>query len=121
MNFTAGLVDDNYRKIAVFVRVFVAEPPRKLSAMLNRTRGGRKLYANSVPNWNSILHVKIKSVHRRSSVESERWNERMPMSLVKLKGIHQSERPGKRAPNLTGRKLPLRLAFIDQCEAATLS
>jgi hypothetical protein len=63
MHFAAGLVDDNYCKIWVFERVFVAKPLCKIFAMLNRTCGGRKLQSNSVPNWNSILHVKIKSPH----------------------------------------------------------
>ena len=43
MHFAARLVDDDYCKIAIFERVFVAKPACKLFAMLNRTRGGRKL------------------------------------------------------------------------------
>src|ERR1700688_50812 len=39
MHFAAGLVDDNYCNIWVFERVFVAKPPCKIFAMLNRTKG----------------------------------------------------------------------------------
>lgn len=37
MHFAAGLVDDDYYKIAVFEWVFVAKPARKLFIMLNRS------------------------------------------------------------------------------------
>ena len=43
MNFAAGLVNDNYCKIAVLERVFVAKPACKLSAILNGTSSVRKL------------------------------------------------------------------------------
>jgi hypothetical protein len=71
MHFAAELVDDNYCKIWVFEQVFVAKPPCKIFAMLNRTCGGRKLQSNSVPDWNSILHVKIKSPHETILMESQ--------------------------------------------------
>jgi hypothetical protein len=71
MNFAARLVDDNYRKIAVVERMFVAKPSRKVFAMLNRSRSVRKFQSNSVPDWNSILHIEIKRPHETILVESQ--------------------------------------------------
>jgi len=62
-NFGAGLIDDNDRKRGIFEPAFVPEPLCKLLAMLNRTCGGRKLYARSVPDWSAILHIKIIGSH----------------------------------------------------------
>ena len=67
VNFGAGLIDDNDRKRGIFEPTFVPEPLCKLLAMLNRTCGGRKLYARSVPDWSAILHIKIIGSHNDPS------------------------------------------------------
>ena len=43
MNFIARLIDNNDCKIVITERVFVAEPPSKLFAMLDRTCSGKNL------------------------------------------------------------------------------